>query len=51
MLTNARRYVLRIDVTNHLGETSHIDYYNFKVDREFKDYPLLSLGGYEGDAG
>jgi len=51
LLTSAKRYKLRVDMTTFDGNVSYAEYDNFNVSSSADNYTLVSIGTYRGTAG
>jgi len=51
LLTSAKRYKLRIDMSKVDGTTSYAEYDNFQVNSAADNYRLASVGNFSGTAG
>jgi len=51
LLTSAKRYKLRIDMSKVDGNTNYAEYNNFQVNSAADNYRLASIGSFNGPAG
>jgi len=51
LTTSGKRQILRIELEDWDGNVRYAEYDNFRVESEYSNYKLRSLGRYSGNAG